>query len=129
MERRVLGVKAGRVNTRTDEIVFDLAVEGKQFPMSFVASYEAFTQIMNGLGRLFVAVQNSLYEKKTMKGASAEAVASTHIQRDRWANVVLMQLSTPEGVPYTFAIPPQVAADMAEQLKTESSLPHQAGNA
>jgi hypothetical protein len=58
---------------------------------------------------------------------TAENVAATHIQKDRWANVVLMQLITPGGVPYTFALPPQVASDIADRLKTESAKPHQAG--
>jgi hypothetical protein len=64
-----------------------------------------------------------------MQASSAEKVESSHIQRDRWENVVIMQLTTPQGVPYTFSIPPEFAAEIADQLKTESAKPHQTGRA
>jgi hypothetical protein len=64
-----------------------------------------------------------------MEATPAELVTATHIHRERWANVVLMQLTTPTGIPYSFALSPQAASDIADQLKTESAKPHQTGTA
>jgi hypothetical protein len=129
MQRRVNAMKHGSVNLDTDEITFDLIVETKQDPISFIVSYTSFMQILYGLGKLHATVQRSLREKKSMQAISAEDVAVTHIQKDRWKDVVLLQITNSEGVPYTFAIPPDIAIDMAEQLKTESAKPHQTGHA
>jgi hypothetical protein len=66
---------------------------------------------------------------RAVEAIPAEEVAVTQIQRDRWQDRVLMQLTTPQGVPYTFAFPPQIANSIADQLKGESAKPHQVGNA
>src|ERR1700682_2895683 len=101
MQRRVIGINHGSVDLDTDEITFDLLVETKHAPMSFIATYTSFMQILYGLGKLHATVQRSLLDKNAMRAISAEEVAVTHIQKDRWKDVVLMQLTTPEGVPYT----------------------------
>jgi hypothetical protein len=128
MQYRVLGLGTGGVDTETEEIIFDLTIDGRA-PMSFVFEYGAAAQVIGALGRMFVELRRVLTERQPIKQASAEVVQSSHVQKDRWENLVIMQLTTPQGVPYTFAIDPQFAAEIGEQLKTESAKPHQTGHA
>jgi hypothetical protein len=110
MQYRVLGIGSGGVDTVSHEINFEFTIDGRP-SMSFVAAYAPAVQIIGALGRMFFELRRILHEAKGMKSVAGEQVASSHIQKDRWENVVLMQLTTPQGVPYTFAIPPQIAAD------------------
>jgi hypothetical protein len=120
------GLTSGAVDTTSHEITFHLSVSGRA-PFAFVAKHGPVAQMISGLSRMLSELRRVLDSEKKMEAVSAENVAATHIQKDRWANVVLMQLITPGGVPYTFALPPQVASDIADRLKTESAKPHQAG--
>jgi len=124
---RLVGLESGAVDTVAHEIHFVLTVSGRP-PMAFVAKYGPAAQVIGALGRMFVELRRILTEANTAKAIAAEKVASSHVQKDRWENVVLMQLTTPEGVPYTFSLPPHVAAGIAEQLKTESAKPHPASD-
>lgn len=128
MPYRILGLKTGSVDTETDEIIFDLSVEGKP-PMSFIAAYGPAAQAIGALGRMFVELRRVLLDKQAMKSGSAEEVDSSHVQRDRWENKVILQLTTPQGVPYTFSIDPKFAAEIADQLRIESTKRGPVGNA
>jgi len=125
---RVVGIGSGSVDTKAHEINFELTVAGRP-PMAFIAEYGPASQITGALGRMLLQLRDVLIAANVMKGVSAESVASSHVQKDRWADRVIMQLTTPHGIPYTFALPPQIAASIAEQLKTESAKPHQTGSA
>jgi hypothetical protein len=128
MPYRIVGIGSGAVDTVAHEINFELTVAGRP-PMAFAAEYGPAAQFIGALGRLFFELRQTLLAAKGMKSSAGEQIASSHIQRDRWENVVLMQLTTPQGVPYTFAMQPQIASEIAEQLKTESAKPHQTGHA
>jgi hypothetical protein len=125
---KVLGIGRGGVDTENDEMQFELSIDGRP-AMNFIAGYGAATQITRALGRMFFELQRILLEKKAMKPVGGEKIGASHIQRDRWKNQVIMQLTTPEGIPYTFVMPPQIADEIANQLKTESAKPHQTGHA
>ena len=125
---RLTGLPKGAVDTQEREIQFELSVAHER-PLSFVARYGPAAQVISGLGRMLAELRRVLDEAKGMESTAAEAVATVQVQRDRWHDVVLVHLTTPEGVPYTFALPPQVAIGIADQLKTESAKPHQTGNA
>ena len=64
-----------------------------------------------------------------MAPVAAERASVSHVQKDRWSDVVLLQLITPRGVPYSFAIPCQAVANIAARLRTESDKPTATGTA
>lgn len=125
---RIVGLSGGGVDTVSHEIQFELTITG-QAPMTFVAEYGPAAQVIGALARMNLELRRVLLEAQGIKSVPAEKIASSHVQKDQWENMVIMQLTTPQGVPYTFAIPPQDAAGIAEQLKTESAKPHQTGRA
>jgi hypothetical protein len=125
---RLTGLPNGQLDTETKEITFELAVTDRP-PISFTMTYGPAAQIIGALGRMFLELQKVLWAEKGMQTAGGESVAVSHIQKDRWQNVVVLQLTTPAGVPYTFVLTPQDAADIGDQLKTESAKPHQVGTA
>ncbi len=128
---QLTGIISGAVDTATLKINFDLAADGEP-PLSCVMSYGAATQVMGALGRMFFELQNHANvesRRGQMTAIAAEDVAAAHIQKDRWVDVVLFQLTTSQGVPYNFAMPRHVAAEIADRLKIESAKPHQVGSA
>jgi hypothetical protein len=123
---RLVSLPSGAVDTEKHEIVFELSVkDGK--PLSFVATYGVAAQITSGLGRMVKQLHQILQEQKGVASSAAEQVEGAHIQKDRWSDTVILQLMTPQGIPYTFAIPCNAVAEMAGRLKTESEKPTQVG--
>jgi len=122
-------VPVGDVDTESLEIKFDLAtIEGTSIRCAMKCG--AATQIIGALGRMFSVLQEYAQKQKgRMEPLAAEEVAAAHIQKDRWMDVVIFQLTTPQGVPYNFVMPRHVASDIADRLKTESAKPHQSGTA
>jgi hypothetical protein len=127
-QHRLLGLSGGAVDTVTHEIQFELTVAGAP-PISFVTEFGPATQLIAGLSRMFLELRQVLHAARGMKSVAAEKIASSHIQRDRWEGMVIMQLTTPQGVPYTFQMSPEDAAGIADQLKTESVRTGKPGNA
>jgi hypothetical protein len=125
---RLVGLSGGTVDTVRHEMSFNVTASDGQ-SIVFVAEFGPASQLISGLSRMLSELRHVLYEAQGMKSIAAEAVAASHVQMDQWENVVLMQLITPQGVPYTFALKPQEAAEIADQLKTESAKPHQSGSA
>ena len=66
-------------------------------------------------------MRNVIHAAKSLEPTSAEPIASHLIQKEDWSDVVLMQLVTPQGVPYTFELSRQTAIEIADRLKTESA--------
>jgi hypothetical protein len=125
---RLVGLPNGAIDPDKHEILFDLAVS-RGAPILFVARYGPLAQLTAGLGRMLFQLRQILDDARAVETIPAEEVAVTQIQRDRWQDRVLMQLTTPQGVPYTFAFPSQIANSIADQLKAESAKPHRVGNA
>jgi hypothetical protein len=125
---RLIGLPAGTVDRVTHEINFVLAVADRE-PIAFVVEFGPAAQVVSALGRMLSELRRILMTSQTSKSIVAEKVASSHVQKDSWENLVIMQLMTPQGTPYTFALPPQDAAEIANQLRTESAKPHQVGSA
>jgi hypothetical protein len=126
---RVLGIANGAINTETHDINFDLTVEGRPL-MQFIMTYGAATQVIGALGKMFSHLQSVVQSQKQGQSAvAAEAVAGAHIQKDRWQDIVIFQLTTPQGIPYNFAMPTKVASDIADRLKTESAKSTDVGHA
>jgi hypothetical protein len=118
---RVAGVPNGAVDVANQEIrfVFQFA-DGKQ--KWHVAKFGVASQLIGALGRLLAELRTQLRAENTMGlTASAEKIAEADIQLEPWAGEVVMQLVTPEGVPYTFSMPPEAASLLAERLRIESA--------
>ena len=126
--QRLVAMDRGAVDPEKHEIHFTLKVSDAP-PITLIARYGPAAQLVAHLAKMVSALNQILAGSNVMEATPAELVAATHIQRERWANVVLMQLTTPTGIPYTFALSPQTASDIADQLKTESAKPHQTGTA
>lgn len=112
---RITGLNKGTVDTGSNSVTFQVAIRDAA-PMTFIADAGPMTQLVGGLGRMFLELRRSLHGTGAMKDIPTEAVASSHVQKDRAHNVILMQLTTPQGVPYTFAMSPQAAIGIADQL-------------
>jgi len=125
---RLIGLPGGAVDTINHQILFELAVTDGE-PIAFVVEYGPATQVVSALGRMLAELRRILMTAQASKCIVAEKVASSHVQKDSWENIVIMQLMTPQGTPYTFALPPHDAAEIANQLRIESAKPHQAGTA
>jgi|GEM_PF-1660478 hypothetical protein len=119
---RVVGIPNGAVDPERQEVSFALATaERKAF--SFVAKIGVAEQIIAGLGRMVHGIREARLEKgeANAQTTAAEDVAQYLVQRDPWADRVLLRLVTPQGVPYTFALPASAAADMGARLNAESA--------
>ena len=124
---RVTGLSSGGVDLEKREIHFTLGSVEKEF--SFVAKYGVASQVIGALGRMFFELKKNMASQKGMETTAAEELAAFHIQKERWNDLVLVELITSHGVPYTFAIPNEIAADIADRLKIESGQTTQVGNA
>jgi len=125
---RLIGLPGGTVDSVSHEINFVLSVTDGE-PIAFVVEYGPATQVISALGRMLSELRRILMDAQASKFIVAEKVASSHVQKDSWENIIIMQLMTPQGTPYTFALPPQDAAEIADQLRAESAKPHHAGSA
>ena len=120
---RLLGLPDGAVDTAKQEINFTLAVSSEQ-PLRFIAKIGVAEQVIAALAPMIRALR-----QPHSQAISAETVAEYLVQRDAHGGPVIVRLVTPHGVPHTFAIPVDAAADIAARLKTESAKPIRAGNA
>ena len=125
---RVAGLTDGSVDLDKKELSFTLSIRGRD-PYRFVADFGAATQVIGALGRMWAEFRSRLDQQGGVAPISAEQVSASHVQKERWTDVVLLQLITPAGIPYSFAIPTRDAADIADRLKTESAIPTQTGSA
>jgi hypothetical protein len=125
---QLTGLPKGAIDKTRNEVRFELtAAEGE--PLTFVAKYAVAAQVIAGLGRMVSELRKFIDAAKAGHAIAAEPVASACVQKDRWPNQVLLQLTTPQGVPYTFVIPTLTATAIAERLKSESEIPTQVGRA
>lgn len=124
---RITGLPRGDVDSEKHEIHFTLGSAEKDF--SFIAKYGVASQVIGALGRMFFELKKIMATQKGMETTAAEELAAFHIQKERWNDLVLVELITSQGVPYTFAIPNEIAADIADRLKTESGKSTQVGSA
>lgn len=125
---RLIGLPEGSVNVDAQELNFTLSVSEAK-PIALVAKFGIAVQVISALGRMLSELRAQLDKQGGMAPVAAEKIVASHIQKERWSNVVLLQLITPQGVPYSFAVRCQDAADIADRLKTESAKPTQSGSA
>jgi len=120
---RISGVTGGSVDPNRDEIVFELQCNERKLP-TFVAKSQVVKQIAMGLAALLQGLQdarNKLGIPFAARAIHAEPVAQYAIKVDPFADKILIHLVAENGIPYTFAVPRDAAADIAVRLQTETS--------
>ena len=125
---RLIGIASGAVDQQNQEIKFEIAVSEKR-PISFVAKFGPASQLVGALGRMISELRRVLDAEKKMETVFPEVVAEAYVKQERWSGAILVEIVTPQGIPYIFAIPSQIASDIADRLKTESSKYSQVGMA
>lgn len=116
---RLTGLPEGAVDTKAAEVRFTLTASTGQ-PVAFVARYGVLSQVIAGLARMAAELRRALQDADALEAAPAEEVTEGYIRKDRWRNAVVMELETAPGTRYRFALPSEVARDIADRLKTES---------
>jgi hypothetical protein len=126
---RLTGLPSGTTDVDKQELRFSLSISHGQ-SLSFVGKVGVVGQIISTLGRMLTGLRAQLdAQEGKMAVVAAEQVRAAHVQKERWHELVLLQLITPGGVPYLFAIPCRDAADIAARLKTESEKPTEVATA
>ncbi|CCG40137.1 conserved hypothetical protein [Magnetospirillum molischianum DSM 120] len=127
-KKRLTGMPMGAVDLDRDEVQFTLRL-GANGEIDLVAKAGVVEQVISGLARMCAELRARSLSGGKARVVPAEGLSSAHIQRDRLQDVVLVQFVTDRGVPHTFAIPLDDAADIAARLKTESERDVPAGSA
>ena len=117
---RLVGITRGAVDTKAHEIQFDLQ-DSERRTVSFVGRFGPIAQVIAGLARLHFELRQILQTAKAMEPTAAEEIGGHRIHADSWSPVVLVELVTPQGVPYTFEVSRQMANEIADRLKSESA--------
>lgn len=125
---RLLGLPSCAIDTQTNEIKFDLAVSNGN-PVSFIAKYGIIAQMLAGLARPASQLRDRLNSIGTPETVYPEAVVEVGVQQNKITGVILVELINQQGIPYTFALPPQTAIRMADLLKSETSKVTEMGTA
>ncbi len=120
---RVIGLPRGDVDPQKQELQFTLRVsDGKE--MAFTAKIGVAEQVISGLARMARTLR-----QPNPQAVSAETVAEYLVQQDAFGAAILLRFVTPDGVPYTFALPKAAAIDIAAQLQSESAKDRRPGRA
>jgi len=120
---RLTGIPGGAVDLQKREIDFRLQLDNGG-ELAFIAGLSAAEQIASALGRMTQQLRQS-----KPQNVIAEQVAEYAVQRDPHGGPVLLRLVTPQGIPYTFALPLAAATDIVTRLQIESAKVHPSGNA
>jgi hypothetical protein len=125
---RLTGMPQAIPNGDTKDIRFTLTTsEGP--PLTCVARYGVIAQIAAGLGTALRVLQMALTSENATELVAVENLEDVHIQKDRWSDIVVLLLTTVQGIPYVFQVPSQSASEIADLLKSEATKPTQIGNA
>ncbi len=113
------GLTNGAADPENQELHFTFT-DRQYLTYEFSAKASVAEQIISALARMNRELRSAAIKGDIIRSASAENVAAAHVQRERLHDVVLLQLITPEDVPYTFALGREAAADISARLKSES---------
>jgi hypothetical protein len=92
--------------------------------LAFVAEIAVAEQISSALGRMAKELR-----QPGPQTVIAEPIAEYTVQLDAFGEAVILRLVTPHGVPHTFALPADTAAEIGARLKTESEKKRNPGRA
>lgn len=116
---RTTGISNGAVDEQNQEIRFSLNVQQAP-PMEFVAKFGVASQITSAIARMVVELEKFIRARNGSATTAAEQIVNSHVQQERWDGKILMRFTTDKGVPYTFAVTPQGAAEISDQLRIEA---------
>jgi hypothetical protein len=111
-EHRIITFTNPTVNPASRELHFELRIGGEDKPLAFVATFEVAAQLTDALGR-------TVSDSRPMI-PPAERIVSHHVGKDQSHNLVTMRFGTPSGIPHTFALEAERAAEIGEELKATS---------
>ncbi len=117
---RLTGLGSGEADVDQQEVSFTLTSTLFQ-NFEFVAAAGVAEQITSALSKMCTTLREAAIAGNVIRSTSAEEVAAVIVQRERLHDLVLLQLITPSGTPYTFALDRHAAIDISERLKTESA--------
>jgi hypothetical protein len=118
---RLTGLASGDVDPSKGEAIFSLSV-GPSNPIILVARYGVLSQITSALSVMLTHLRRSIQAQAgAMEPAAAETLAEIHIQKERWSDQVILKLVTVNQIEHTFVLSSDIAADIADRLKNESS--------
>ena len=114
------GLGKGTADVDKQEVSFTLT--DTQFQnLEFVAAAGVAEQITSALSKMCTTLRDAAIAGNVIRPSAAEPVAAAIVQRERLHDVVLLQLITQSGTPYTFALDREAATDISARLKTESA--------
>jgi len=127
MAKKLCGISLIKA-TDAEKLEFEITFafdDGSRMPL--LTYFPAVEQMLPALSQIVTAVRES--KRGTVQQVVAEDVRECVVEKDRWENVVVLRFVSANGAPYTFAIPPQNAREIAERLIIEAAKPHQVGQA
>ena len=117
---RLIGLESGEVDLDRQEVRFTLTDTLSQ-NLELVAAAGVAEQIISALSRMCTALREAAIAGNVTRPIAAEQVAEALVQRERFHDLVLLQLITASGTPYSFSLDRQAAIDISDRLKTESA--------
>lgn len=124
--RKLLGISYAKARPEMAEFDLTFAVDGRA-SMQVILHFSVAEQMATVFAQLATAVRE--HQSGTLQAVIAQDVAHCSVERDRWADEVVVRFVSSDGAPYTFALKPETALDIAAKLKTEAEKPHQTGHA
>jgi hypothetical protein len=125
--KKLVGISKIRA-TNVEALEFEITLAFDDGSLMTVATYfPAVEQMLPALSQIVTAVRES--HRGTAQQVVAEDVRECIVEKDHWQDVVVLRFVSQNGAPYTFAIPPQGAREIAERLRIEAAKPHQVGQA
>jgi len=118
---RIVGLPGGAADPDRQEVRFTLLTgEGKE--INCVAKTGVAEQLSSGVARMVAAVRDirTKASKPNVEAGAAESVLEAMIQREPWADRVILRLVSTSGIPFNFALTVDEAKQIAERLRAES---------
>ncbi len=124
---KLAGIEEGSIDPEKGYVVFKAKLDRRP-DQWFAAKANVLDQTLSTLATLL----RQLREHTAVPAAEAIfaiEVGQYAIQKDPFSEKVLMKIISPDGIPYTFAVPTRATDEMSERLKAEGSKPTVFGKA
>ncbi len=118
----------GSVDVDRRDVHFTL-VKNDGTTLQCVGEFTATAQITAALAQMLSSLRTRVNKKPATVPVAATSIQWALVQKDPWSDFVLLQLISPEGIPFSFQIQRKDAAALAARLRTESEKPTLTGNA
>lgn len=126
--QRLTGMPEAIPNGSTKDIRFALSIPDGE-PILCVAGYGVAAQIASGLGKALDMLRAALTSQGAVEMIAPIEIREIHIQKAPLGEVMVLELITTLGIPYSFQFPLRISEALAERLKTEAGKDRQVGRA